>query len=289
MTSPAAALRRLLSDGEMHMTVSAYDCLSARLADQAGFPILHVTGFGVSAGYGYPDIGLLTLTEMVDVCRRVCEVTDKPVIADGDTGHGGELNVFRTVRSFEAAGAAGLHIEDQVDPKRCGHMHGTSVVPTAEMVAKIAAAVDARRDPDFVIIARTDAIGVEGIDGALERAHRYREAGADVLFIEAPRNEVEIAAVAREFPSVPLVFNWSFDGITPDVPLARIAELGYSLVLFSDVTSVVHQAVSGFYERLHDARNFADVSDLITPFGAFNRFLGLDVWRERETRYSSPS
>jgi 2-methylisocitrate lyase-like PEP mutase family enzyme len=289
MSERSAQLRAYLGNGRTHMVVSAYDGLTALLADRAGFPILHVTGFGVSAGHGYPDIGLLTMTEMVDACRQVCDVTSKPVIADADTGHGNELNVHRTVRAFEDAGAAGLHIEDQVAPKRCGHMLGKSVIPAAEMAAKVAAAADARRDSEFVLIARTDALGIEGVDGAIERARAYRDAGADMLFVEAPRDEAEIELIARELAPTPLVFNWSFDGVTPDIPLVRVEELGYSVVLFTDVASVVHRAVSGFYDRLLEARDFADVAEMITPFADFNAFLGLDEWREREARYAGPS
>jgi len=289
MSTRSLKLREYLSDGQTHMVVSAYDALTARLADTAGFPILHVTGFGVSAGYGYPDIGLLTLTEMVDVCRRICEATEKPVIADGDTGHGNEINVWRTIRGFEAAGAAGVHLEDQVAPKRCGHMHGKSVIAIEDMVSKIATAVDARRDSDFVVIARTDALAIEGLDSALERAHAYREAGADVLFIEAPRSEADLVRIATELIPTPLVFNWSFDGITPDINLGRITELGYSLVLFTDVASVVHRAVANFYNRLLLAEQFADLQESITPFSEFNEFLDLSTWREREARHTGQS
>jgi len=287
VSSQANRLRGYLGDGRTHMVVSAYDALTARLADAAGAPILHVTGFGVAAAHGYPDIGLVTLPEMVDVCRRVCATSDKPVIADGDTGHGNELNVWRTVRDFEGVGAAGIHIEDQVAPKRCGHMNGKSVIAREEMVGKIVAAVDARRDPDFAIIARTDALAVEGLEAALERAEAYRAAGADVLFVEAPRTEEQIEQIAEALRPTPLVFNWSFDGVTPDIPLTRVAELGYSLVLFTDVASVVHRSVSDFYERLVAADRFAEVRESITPFEDFNNFLDLDLWRQREARYTS--
>ena len=286
MSTRASQLRGYLGDGRTHLVVSAYDALSARLADAAGAPILHVTGFGVAAAHGYPDIGLVTLSEMVDVCRRVCATTEKPVIADGDTGHGNELNVWRTVREFEAVGAAGIHIEDQVSPKRCGHMNGKSVIASDDMVGKIAAAVDARVDPDFVIIARTDALAVEGLDAALERAEAYRAAGADVLFVEAPRTEGQIAQIAEELKPTPLIFNWSFDGHTPDVSLARVAELGYALILFTDVASVVHRSVSDFYGRLVEADRFAEVQDAITPFEDFTAFLDLGLWRERESRFT---
>lgn len=285
MNSRAMQLRGFLSDGNTHMVVSAYDALTARLADATGFPILHVSGYGVSAAHGYPDIGLLTLSEMVSACRRICDATDKPVIADGDTGHGNEINVWRTVREFERAGAAGIHIEDQVSPKRCGHMHGKSVISVEEMVSKIATAVDARRDDDFVVIARTDALAIEGLEAALARAKAYREAGADVLFVEAPASKEDIVRVAEALAPTPLVFNWSFDGVTPDSSLEWVESLDYSLVLFSDVASVVHHAVSA-YRRLEVANQFAEVRESITPFNEFNEFLDLALWREREARHT---
>ena len=195
----AAALRSTLGDGRSRLVVSAYDALTARVAEAAGFEILHVTGFGSAAAItGGPDIGLVTMTEMVETTRRICDAVERPVIADADCGYGNPLNVMRTVRALEAAGAAGLHLEDQVTPKRCGHMAGKAVIPAAEMVAKVAAAVDARGDPDFVIIARTDARAPEGLDAALERAHAYSAAGADVLFVEAPESVEEIQRIATE-------------------------------------------------------------------------------------------
>ena len=197
----AAALRSTLGDGNSRLVVSAYDALTARVAEAAGFEILHVTGFGSAAAItGGPDIGLVTMTEMVETTRRICDAVERPVIADADCGYGNPLNVMRTVRALEAAGAAGLHLEDQVTPKRCGHMAGKAVIPAAEMVAKVAAAVDARDDPDFVIIARTDARAPEGLDAALERAHAYSAAGADVLFVEAPESVEEIQRIATELP-----------------------------------------------------------------------------------------
>ena len=187
----------------------AYDALTARLIEQAGFPAVYMTGFGTSASLlGRPDVGLLTMSQMVDNARRIVQAVDVPVIADADTGYGNPLNVIRTVQEYELAGVSAIHMEDQVTPKKCGHMENKQVIAATEMIEKIQAAVEARRSDDFLIIARTDARAVEGLDSAVRRARAYREAGADILFIEAPQNEEEVALVARAFPGVPLLFNY---------------------------------------------------------------------------------
>src|SRR5215213_517537 len=223
----AAALRTLLERGEPVLAPGAYDGLSARLVERAGFPAVYMTGFGASASLlGRPDVGLLSVAEMAGHARRLVQAVGVPVIADADDGYGNPLNVMRTVSEYEAAGVAALHIEDQVAPKRCGHMDGKDVIDAAEMVEKVHAAVEARRSPDLVLIARTDARAVEGLDAALERARRYRDAGADVLFVEAPESEDEVAAVARAFPGTPLLFNWVDGGRTPPLGLGRLREDG---------------------------------------------------------------
>ena len=285
----AAALRSTLGDGRSRLVVSAYDALTARVAEAAGFEILHVTGFGSAAALtGGPDIGLVTMTEMVETTRRICDAVERPVIADADCGYGNPLNVMRTVRALEAAGAAGLHLEDQVTPKRCGHMAGKAVIPTAEMVAKVAAAVDARRDEDFVIIARTDARAPEGLEAALERAHAYSAAGADVLFVEAPESRDEIRRIAGELPG-PQLFNWAYEGRTPHVSRRWLEELGFAWILFADVALAVHRAAAGFYERLTAIDSPDELRDLLTGFDTFNEFVGLGEWRRSERRYAAPT
>ncbi|MCY4102879.1 MAG: isocitrate lyase/PEP mutase family protein [bacterium] len=287
--TPAATLRGTLGDGDSRLVVSAYDALTARTAEAAGFEILHVTGFGSAAALtGGPDIGLVTMTETVEATRRICDAVERPVIADADCGYGNPLNVMRTVRALETAGAAGLHLEDQVTPKRCGHMAHKAVIPTAEMVVKIAAAVDARRDEDFVIIARTDARAPEGLDAALERAHAYASAGADVLFVEAPESVDEIRRIATESPG-PQLFNWAYEGRTPHVSRRLLEELGFAWILFADVALAVHRAAAGFYERLAEIDSPDELRDLLTGFDAFNTFVGLDDWRETERRYAAPN
>jgi 2,3-dimethylmalate lyase len=226
-------LRELLAGPDPVLAPGAYDALSARLVELAGFPVVYMTGFGVAAStIGRPDVGLLTMTEMVAAARRIVAAVDVPVVADADTGYGNALNVIRTVQEYEAAGVAGLHLEDQTAPKRCGHMAGKHVVPAETMADRIRAAVAARQDPDLLIIARTDARAVEGLDAAIERGRRYRDAGADMLFIEAMESEREIETVATVFSGVPLLFNWTEGGRTPEMEHDRLRELGYGLVIF---------------------------------------------------------
>ena len=196
MTNVTKKLRGLIAGDELVPIVGAYDALSARLVERAGFEVMHVGGYNLSASHlGLPDVGYLTLSETVDLAGRIAANTNLPVIADGDDGYGNHLNVGRLISELERAGLAGVHIEDQVFPKRCGHMAGKRLVPAETFVQKIKAAVDARRDGDFVIIARTDAIAVEGFEQAIERANLYGDAGADVVFVEAPETEAQAAAV----------------------------------------------------------------------------------------------
>ena len=266
-----------------------YDALSARLVEEAGFPAAYMTGFGSSAGHlGRPDVGLMTMADMVDNARRIVDAVDIPVIADADTGYGNPINVIRTVQAYERAGVAAIHIEDQVAPKKCGHMEGKQVVAPPEMAQKIRAAVDARRSTDFLIIARTDAAAVEGLDAAIERGHIYREAGADLLFIEAPRSEPEIAAVAEAFKGVPLLFNYAEGGKTPAVDLSRLAELGFAVVIFPISTLL---AATGAMRQVL-ARIRADgtprvVLDELPSFTSFLDFIGLPEIRDLERRYAA--
>lgn len=211
-----ARLRALLDAGTPVLAPGAYDALSARLVEQAGFDVAYMTGFGTTASLlGRPDVGLLGQAEMVGNARRMVAAVDVPLIADADTGYGNPINVVRTVREYEQAGVAGLHLEDQVMPKRCGHMAGKAVVPCDEMLAKIRAAAEARTDPDLVLIARTDVAAVEGVDAAIDRARRFADAGADVLFVEAPSSEADIERVATALSDHQLVFNWAEGGRTP--------------------------------------------------------------------------
>jgi 2-methylisocitrate lyase-like PEP mutase family enzyme len=284
-----ARLRALLESGQTIVAPGAFDPLAARLVEEAGFPAVYMTGFGTSAALiGRPDVGLLTMTEMAASAGRIADCVDIPVIADADTGYGNPLNVIRTVGAYEAAGVAGIHIEDQVAPKKCGHMEGKLVISAQEMAAKVRAAVEARAQPEFVIIARTDARAVEGLEQALERARLYREAGADALFIEALVSEAEVEEAARAFPGVPLLFNWAEGGKTPPVTLARLTELGYRIVIFPISTLLAATAAMRaiLREIAVSGTPAAALADLPT-FGEFVDFIGLPQVREAEQRYAT--
>ncbi|GHF60763.1 carboxyvinyl-carboxyphosphonate phosphorylmutase [Amycolatopsis bartoniae] len=280
-------LRELLAGSEPVLAPGAYDALSARLAEEAGFQTVYMTGFGVTASLlGRPDVGLLTMTEMVDTARRITSAVDVPVLADADTGYGNALNVIRTVQEYERAGVAGIHLEDQISPKRCGHMTGKQVVPADTAVDKIRAAVAARRDPDFVLVARTDARAVEGVDAAIERAHRYRDAGADALFVEALETEAEIERVATEFAGFPLLFNWVEGGKTPPVDLEHLRELGFRLVIcpISGLLAAT-RALRNVYGRIAaDGTPIEAMTDL-PSFGEFTDLIGLPEVTELGQRF----
>jgi 2,3-dimethylmalate lyase len=285
----APRLAELLRAQEPILAPGAYDALTARLIEQAGFPAVYMTGFGTSASLiGRPDVGLLTMSQMVDNARRIAQAVDVPVIADADTGYGNPLNVIRTVQEYELAGVSAIHIEDQVTPKKCGHMENKQIIAAAEMTEKIRAATEARRSSDFLIIARTDARAVEGLESALRRGRAYREAGADILFVEAPQNEDEVAQVARAFPNVPLLFNWAEGGKTPPMPLERLKELGYRLIIFPiSALLTVAKAVRGVLAEIKTEgtprRIFSDGSS----FREFNEMIGLGEIQRLEKRFAT--
>lgn len=229
-TPPGKRLRQAWSQSPLAIP-GVFNALVGRMAERLGFQAIYLSGGALSAATGLPDVGLVTLTEFVEEARRIAQATTLPLLCDADTGFGEALNVERTVRLFENAGAAGIHLEDQELPKRCGHLSGKTVVSAQEMVAKIRAAVAARRDPSFVIIARTDARGVNGLDEAVHRAKLYVEAGADVIFPEALESPAEFAAFAQAV-SVPLLANNTEFGKSPNLDVATFAQLGYRLVLF---------------------------------------------------------
>ena len=285
--SGATRLRELLSAPDLLVAPGAFDCLSARLITAAGFPAVYMTGFGTAASYlGLPDVGLLGMSEMVEQARRIVAAVDVPVIADADTGYGNPLNVIRTVQAYEGAGVAAIHIEDQLAPKKCGHLDGKQLISASEMVAKIHAAVAARRSSDFSIIARTDARAVEGLDRTLSRAAQYREAGADILFVEAPQSIADIETIAASLRGVPLLFNWAEGGKTPPVPLARLRELGYRVVIFPISTLLVAaRAVRDILSVIKQDGTPAAAMARMTPFQEFVDFLGLPEIRDLEQRF----
>ncbi len=276
MSVSARRFRELLQRPGVIRSLGAHDVFTALLVEAGGLETVFLGGFGTAASLlGLPDVGLLTLTEMADAVRRTALRLTIPVVADGDTGHGDLHNVARTVAEFEQAGAAGILIEDQVMPKRCGHFAGKQIIPAEEMVWKLKAALSARRNPDFVLIARTDARAIEGIDGAIARANRYAEAGADVCFIEAPQSLVELQRIPREV-SRPLLVNMLTGGVTPILGVEELAELGYKIVVCPiESLLVTGAAVLGLIEQLKSTGR-VDTTPGMLAFADVKRLLKLD-------------
>ncbi len=278
--------RLLIEAPEILLLPGAHDALSVRLAEQAGFAAVTCGGYSAAASLlGAPDVGQLTMTEMAEMYARLADCTDLPIFADGDTGHGNATNVARTVRAFERAGVAGLFIEDQVAPKRCGHMAGKRVVPVEDMVAKLKAALDARVDPDLVIMARTDARAAHGLDEAIERAQIYREVGADLLFVEAPESIEELRRICSEIPA-PCLANNIEGGRTPVLPAHKLEEMGFAVVTFPvAATYAVAHALQELYAALARDGTTDAVADRLMRFDEFNALIGLPALREAEAGY----
>ncbi len=294
-TSGPSTLRALLATALAEraplVLPGCYDALGARLIEQADFAAVYMTGFGTTASLlGRPDVGLLGMSEMVDNARRITAAVDLPVVADADTGYGNQIHVIRTVQEYEQAGVSGIHIEDQILPKKCGHMENKQVVDAEVMVGKVSAAAAARRDEDFVIIARTDARAPHGLDEALRRAERCAAAGADVLFVEALENQHELAVVAKEFAGVPLVFNWAEGGKTPPLTYQEIADLGFAAIIMPIGTLLsATAAMQSFLAKLRVAGTPAHFADDLMGFGDFTDLIGLPEITALETRFSGES
>ncbi len=289
MSAGAARLRALLSDGGLLVAPGVPDALAARLVQRAGFSVVYASGGAIARGRGYPDLGLLTMSEVLEQLRPIVDAVALPVIADADTGYGNALNVYRTVQEFSAVGVAALHLEDQESPKRCGHLNDKALIPGAEMVAKLRAAVDARGDDGPLLIARTDAIAVEGFEAALERALRYREAGADVLFVEAPENEEQIEAIAARLPG-PKLINMFFGGKTPLLPADRLAALGYSIVIIpSDLQRAAMRAMADTLDAIARDGDSRSMADRMFSFDEREEIVETADLLDRSERYRTPS
>ena len=279
-------LRQMLNAPGLIVAPGAYDGFSARLIEAAGFKAAYMTGAGTAASHlGQPDLGLATATEMATHASHIASCISLPVIADADTGYGNALNVVRTVREYEKAGVAGLHLEDQVAPKKCGHIAGKQVIPTREFADKIRAASEYRTDPDFVIIARTDARAVTGLDDAIDRANRYAEAGADVIFVEAPQSRDEIARVARDVKA-PLLANMVQGGKTPGLTTAELEQLGFKIVIVPAVcmaaaVPAIERALGLLKERGTDWHD----GPVLGPMDIFRR-VGFDWWHAIEQKFA---
>jgi len=281
-----ARLRELLQGPGIVMVPGAHDAFTAKLIEQAGFSACYMTGAGtVAALLGLPDVGLITLTEMVMNARYIARAVSIPVISDADNGYGNAINVMRTVREYEAAGVAGIHIEDQIFPKKCGHMDGKALVSLDEMAGKIRAAREAREDPDFVIIARTDSRAVEGIEAAIRRANAYAEAGADVIFPEAPQSREELARFAREIRA-PLLANMTEFGKSPLVPAAELERLGYRIVLYpASALRVAHRAIQELLGQIKQTGSQEACLERMAHRQEMYELVGLPAVHEAERRF----
>jgi len=268
-------IHRVLETASSLAFVGVFDTLSAKLAQQVGFPMAFVSGYSVAAtDIGEPDMGLLTQTEITDRARRICASVEIPIIVDADTGYGNPLNVHRTVRELIAAGAAGCFLEDQLWPKKCGHMRGKRLIEREEYIDKIRAAVDARGERDFFIVARTDALAVQGMDEAVERILAARAAGADASFIEAPGTVEQLAEIGRRVPR-PMVANMIEGGKTPVLPRERLAELGFQLIFYPLAgIFAAAKAMRTVYEQV--LRDGTAAADAQMSFGEFNSLIGVD-------------
>jgi methylisocitrate lyase len=284
--SRGAALRALLKKSEILIAPGAHNAFTARIIEQAGFRAVYLTGSGASMDLlGMPDLGFLTMTEMVAHARNIVQATSLPVIADADTGYGNALNVMRTIREYENAGVGGVHIEDQVAPKRCGHFAGKEVISPQEMVGKIEAALDARENPDFLIIARTDARAMLGVQEAIERGKAYREAGADMIFVDAPESEEELRLIARSIPG-PVMANLSEGGKTPLLSARELQEMGYRLVIYPrSAAGAAAKAIQELMAVLKKEGTTKSFLDRMVTFEGRNRITGLAHYQELEKKY----
>lgn len=283
--TPRQTLRRLIENGAYTMVPGAYDTLTARLVEQAGFAAVYLTGGGYSRASGYPDIGLLTLSENVRWIGLTVEAVSIPVIADADTGYGNAVNVIRTVREYEKSGVAAFHIEDQVSPKKCGHYEGKEVISAAEMIGKIKAAVDTRRDPDLLIIARSDARAVEGLDAAIDRVNAYLEAGADIGFVEAPQTVEELRLVGRRVKG-PALVNVFEGGETPMLGADELARMGFALGIYPSQTH--RAAIRAAQKVLAVLKQDGDVKRIeheLATFQEREEAVGTAHWRALEAKY----
>jgi 2-methylisocitrate lyase-like PEP mutase family enzyme len=259
-------LRQLINSKQILVAPGVFDGLSARLVERAGFKAIYASGGAFARSCGYPDLGLVSVSEVCESLSRLVDVTNLPIIADADTGFGNALNVHRTMRMFERTGVAALHLEDQQFPKRCGHLNDKTLVPLKEMAHKVRVAKEALTDPDFILIARTDAIAVEGFDSAIERAHAYLEAGADVIFVEAPETLEQITEIAKRI-SQPKLINMFYGGKTPLLPSAKLQELGYSIeIIPSDLQRAAMRAMEKTLAAIAKDGDSSAMADQLATF-----------------------
>jgi len=284
--TPRQILRQLLKRNKLLVAPGCFDGLSARLVEEAGFEAAYLSGGAVARSMGIPDIGLVTMSEAIERAAQVVSAIKIPVIADADTGYGNAVNLVRTVREFERAGVAAIHIEDQITPKRCGHLEGKEVIALAEMEKKLEAALATRSDPDFCIIARTDARGVNGFDDAIRRGKAFAKLGVDVVFVEAPQSERELEEIPRQLPDVPLLVNVFKGGKTPMLPVERLQQMGYRIAIYPSETqrAGIHamRMALGLLKREGTTES---MDAALTTFKERDQVVGLDDWQKIERQY----
>ncbi len=279
-------LKQLLQRKTLLVAPGCFNGLSARLVEEAGFEAAYLSGGAVARSMGIPDIGLVTMSESIERAVEVVSAIKIPIIADADTGYGNAVNLVRSVREFERAGVAAIHIEDQITPKRCGHLDGKEVIPLAEMEMKLEAAFKARTDPDFCIIARTDARGVNGFDDAIERARAFAKLGVDAIFVEAPQSEEELAEIPRRIPDVPLLVNVFKGGKTPMLPIQRLEQMGYRIAIYPSETqrAAIH-AMRTTLATLKREGTTESIDTMLTTFKERDRVVALDDWQKIERQF----
>ena len=284
--NPRQVLKQLLKRNQLLVAPGCFDGLSARLVEEAGFEAAYLSGGAVARSMGIPDIGLVTMSESIERAVEVVSAIKIPIIADADTGYGNAVNLVRSVREFERAGVAAIHIEDQITPKRCGHLDGKEVIPRGEMEMKLEAALNTRSDPDFCIIARTDARGVNGFDDAIERARAFAKLGVDAIFVEAPQSEEELAEIPRRIPDVPLLVNVFKGGKTPMLPVQRLEQMGYRIAIYPSETqrAAIH-AMRTTLATLKREGTTESIDTMLTTFKERDRVVALDDWQKIERQF----
>jgi 2-methylisocitrate lyase-like PEP mutase family enzyme len=279
-------LKQFFKRDRLLVAPGCFDGLSARLVEEAGFEAAYLSGGALARSMGIPDIGLVTMSEVIERAAQVVAAVKIPIIADADTGYGNAVNLVRTIREFERTGVAAIHIEDQITPKRCGHLDGKEVIPLAEMENKLQAALASRNDPDFLIIARTDARGVHGFDDAITRGRAFAKLGVDAIFVEAPQSEAELEGIPRALPDVPLLVNVFKGGKTPMLPVERLQQMGYRIAIYPSETqrAAIH-AMRQALGLLKREGTTEKMDDALTTFKERDKVVGLDEWQRLEKQY----
>ena len=280
--------KQFLKRDKLLVAPGCFDGLSARLVEEAGFEAAYFSGGAVARSMGLPDIGLVTMSEVIERAAQVVSAVKIPVIADADTGYGNAINLVRTVREYERVGVTAIHIEDQITPKRCGHLDGKEVISLPEMIKKLEAALASRADPDFCIIARTDARGVHGLDDAISRARAFAQLGVDAVFVEAPQSESELEQIPRALPNIPLLVNVFKGGKTPMLPVERLEKMGYRIAIYpSETQRAAIYAMRQALSLLKREGTTEAMDEALTTFKERDTIVGLDDWQELERKFLS--